>query len=98
MASSSSARRAASTWAARVVFQALHIGAVICPSVHQQVAGLDPLPSCTWMALTTATSLGWITLLLPLGTILPLAVATTSISPRQARAGPGGKGHHSTTG
>ncbi|MNF61967.1 hypothetical protein D3C84_436330 [compost metagenome] len=38
------------------------------------------------MALTTATSLGWMTLLLPLGTILPLAVATTSISPTQAQS------------
>ncbi|MNP03777.1 hypothetical protein D3C76_956730 [compost metagenome] len=37
------------------------------------------------MALTTATSLGWMILLLPLGTILPLAVATTSISPTQAQ-------------
>ncbi|MND80209.1 hypothetical protein D3C80_719770 [compost metagenome] len=38
------------------------------------------------MALTTATSLGWMTLLLPLGTIRPVAVATTSISPRQAQS------------
>ena len=36
--------------------------------------------------MTTATSLGWMTLVLPLGTILPRAVATTSISPRQAQS------------
>src|SRR5207249_4867799 len=43
-------------------------------------------PSCTWIARTTPVSNGWMTLLRPLGMILPVAVATMSTLPRQAQA------------
>src|SRR5215471_10166979 len=40
------------------------------------------------MERTTAVSNGWMTLVLPLGTIFPLADATMSIVPHQAHANP----------
>ncbi|WP_138379542.1 hypothetical protein [Luteithermobacter gelatinilyticus] len=42
-------------------------------------------PFSTWIALTTPSSAGWITLILPRGTILPWAVATTSTRPKIAQ-------------
>src|SRR5450759_2418414 len=42
-------------------------------------------PSRTWIALTTPVSNGWITLVRPLGMILPVAVATISTLPNVAQ-------------
>ena len=46
---------------------------------------LTAWPSCTRMARTTPVSNGWMTLVRPLGTILPVAEATMSIVPHQAQ-------------
>src|SRR5207302_1547364 len=43
-------------------------------------------PSRTWIARTTPVSNGWITLVRPLATILPGAVATMSIFPKAVQA------------
>ncbi len=43
-------------------------------------------PSVTWIALITPVSKGWMTLLRPLGTILPCAAAMMSIVPHDAQA------------
>src|SRR5262245_52183543 len=43
-------------------------------------------PSRTWMARTTPVSNGWITLVRPLGMILPCAAAMMSTSPSDAQA------------
>ena len=51
----------------------------------QHIAGLDLWPSRTWIALTTPVSNGWISLVRPLGTILPGAVATMSTLPSDAQ-------------
>ena len=44
---------------------------------------LTARPSCTWIARTTPVSNGWMTLVRPLGTILPVAEATMSTVPHQ---------------
>src|ERR1700722_1232756 len=47
---------------------------------------LTRVPSPTWIARTTPVSNGWICFVMPLGMILPGAVATMSISPIHAHA------------
>ncbi|APO51388.1 hypothetical protein ACVILJ_002600 [Bradyrhizobium diazoefficiens] len=52
----------------------------------QAVAGRTDWRSWTLMAQTTPVSSGWISLVLPLGMILPVAVATMSTLPKVAHA------------
>src|SRR5262249_30345799 len=46
---------------------------------------LTACPSCTWMARTTPVSNGWISLVRPVGTILPEAVAMMATRPKVAQ-------------
>ena len=61
--------------------------------LDQHVARLDRLAVLTWIARTTPVSNGWMTLVRPLGTILPVAEATMSIVPQDAQASASAEEH-----
>ena len=80
--------RATSSWAAiRSLCRCSRSAAFIVGSSSISTSpALTVSPSCTWIARTTPVSNGWMTLVRPLGMILPGAVATMSTVPRQAQA------------
>src|SRR5216683_2625638 len=80
--------RATSSWAAtRSLCRCSRSAAFIVGSSSiNNCPALTVSPSCTWIARTTPISKGWMTLVRPLGMILPEAVATMSTVPRQAQA------------
>src|SRR5262245_59237546 len=74
---SCSARRSSRRWSRSAAF-------TVGSSSISTSPALTACPSCTRMERTTPVSNGWMTLVRPLGTILPVADATMSIVPHQA--------------